>query len=135
MLEALDQLGSGNGNDSDEDAFDPHLRVIYADDNASSHSTHEVSELMGRLGIESMNWPPYSPDLNLIENCWSFLKQRVYKNGTITYRSKEDIEAVIEREWWALQTEDDFFENLYGSLPRRVARIVSVRGDNIRTNQ
>ena len=125
---ALEELEGGEG------AFDPDMKVVYADDNASPHSSHAVCELMGSLGIRSINWPPYSPDLNLIENCWSLLKRRVYANGSRTFRSKEEIEPVIEEEWWRLQQEDNLFENLYNSMPRRVARVVAARGGNIRTN-
>lgn len=26
-----------------------------------------------------MNWPPYPPDLNPIENLWTLLKQKIYQ--------------------------------------------------------
>lgn len=127
-MEAIEELEGG------KDAFDPNLRVVYADDNASPHSSHAVTELMGSLGIQSVNWPPYSPDLNLIENCWALLKKRVYNNGSRTFQTEAEIEAVIEEEWWKLQEEDGYFERLYSAMPRRVAQVVAARGGNIRTN-
>lgn len=27
-----------------------------------------------------MNWPPYPPDLNPIENLWTLLKQKIYQS-------------------------------------------------------
>lgn len=30
-------------------------------------------------GVEILDWPPYSPDLNPIENVWSLLKERICK--------------------------------------------------------
>ena len=31
------------------------------------------------MAIELVNWPPYSPDLNPIENLWKMLKAKIIK--------------------------------------------------------
>ena len=41
-----------------------------------------------------MNWPAYSLDLNPIENFWSMLKQKVYKNGC-QFTSKDVLWSAI----------------------------------------
>ena len=41
---------------------------IFMHDNAPTHREHTVAQLLEDLGIEVMVWPPYSPDLNPIEN-------------------------------------------------------------------
>jgi len=44
-------------------------------DNLSSHKVAGVRELIEATGAELLYLPPYSPDLNPIEQCWSKLKQ------------------------------------------------------------
>jgi len=44
-------------------------------DNLSAHKVSGVSELIEAAGAEPLYLPPYSPDFNPIEKCWSKLKQ------------------------------------------------------------
>ena len=44
-------------------------------DNLSSHKISRVVELVESVGAEVWYLPPYSPDLNPIENMWSKVKQ------------------------------------------------------------
>lgn len=44
-------------------------------DNLSSHKVVGVRELIEAAGAELLYLPPYSPDFNPIEQCWSKLKQ------------------------------------------------------------
>ena len=41
---------------------------IFMHDNAPVHTARVVRGLLEELGVEVMVWPPYSPDLNPIEN-------------------------------------------------------------------
>lgn len=43
-------------------------------DNMRAHHAIEVSEAIQAVGSSLMHTPPYSPDLNPIELCWSFAK-------------------------------------------------------------
>ena len=44
-------------------------------DNLSSHKVAGVRELIEAAGADLLYLPPYSPDFNPIEQCWSKLKQ------------------------------------------------------------
>ena len=41
---------------------------IFMHDGASVHTAHIVRAILREMGVIVMIWPPYSPDLNLIEN-------------------------------------------------------------------
>ncbi len=48
-------------------------------DSAKIHSAKKIKTWFENNAIPVIEWPPYSPDLNLIENAWPKLKERIYK--------------------------------------------------------
>jgi DDE superfamily endonuclease len=48
-------------------------------DNATFHKGGRIEQLIEQAGCEVLYLPPYSPDLNKIERCWSWLKSRIRK--------------------------------------------------------
>lgn len=48
-------------------------------DNATFHKGGEIEDLLAQVGCRVLYLPPYSPDLNKIEKCWSWLKSRIRK--------------------------------------------------------
>jgi transposase len=46
-------------------------------DNATFHKGGRIEALLQQVGCKVLYLPPYSPDLNKIENCWSWLKSRI----------------------------------------------------------
>ena len=71
-------------------------------DNLRAHHVPAVREAIERQGAELLFMPPYSPDLNPIELCWSFIKnvarrrkernpdqlKRAIRNAFLRVRSK-----------------------------------------------
>ncbi|MBW4574589.1 MAG: IS630 family transposase [Aphanothece sp. CMT-3BRIN-NPC111] len=48
-------------------------------DNATFHKGGRIEQLIEEAGCKVLYLPPYSPDLNKIEQCWSWLKSRIRK--------------------------------------------------------
>jgi transposase len=48
-------------------------------DNATFHKGGRIEQLIQQAGCELLYLPAYSPDLNKIERCWSWLKSRIRK--------------------------------------------------------
>lgn len=48
-------------------------------DNATFHKGGRIQQLIELAGARLLYLPPYSPDLNKIEHCWSWLKSRIRK--------------------------------------------------------
>ena len=73
---------------------------IWMQDNAPAHKAKIVMQKLRELGWEVLDWPPYSPDLNPIENLWAILKNRLY--GESCFTNKQAIRDRIQEEWTKL---------------------------------
>jgi transposase len=62
----------------------PGKRLLIILDNAPYNHASPVSEAAKALRIELLYLPPYSPNLNLIERFWKFLKRKVARNRYYT---------------------------------------------------
>ncbi|CZT11978.1 uncharacterized protein RAG0_15978 [Rhynchosporium agropyri] len=51
---------------------------MFMQDNAPIYTVYIIRDWFATRGIDVMNWPPYSPDLNPIENLWALLKAEIY---------------------------------------------------------
>lgn len=72
------------------------------------------------------DWPPCSPDLNIIENMWSFVQQKVNKMGCTTFKSfKTCIRKLLLSESAELV---EYLGKLYASMPKRLAKVIELDG-------
>ena len=63
-------------------------------DNVGAHKTAEVRRLIRAAGARVLFLPPYSPDLNPIELCWSKLKALLREFGA---RTRDALDDAIRR--------------------------------------
>ena len=53
--------------------------MVFMQDNAPCHKARVVTEFLSRNHIETLPWPPQSPNMNPIENLWAIIKARLKK--------------------------------------------------------
>lgn len=98
---------------------------ILVDDNARPHRARIVNEILADHGIERMEWPPLSPDMNPIEHVWSRMKRKM-KEWEGRLDNLDELVNAIQHEWDAIPQE--FLQALVESMPRRVAALIRSRG-------
>jgi transposase len=104
-------------------AFYPRQHWYLLHDNAPQHSSLHTAIWLHNHGVTVIDFPPYSPDLNPIENLFFTLKQRVYAHFPHT---AADIEAALHVEWEALPT--DLLRTLAHSMPARLNAAINNKG-------
>lgn len=64
-------------------------------DNATFHKGGRIHSLIEQAGARLLYLPPYSPDLNKIEHCWSWLKSRIRKSLSLFECLRDAMEHVL----------------------------------------
>lgn len=94
-------------------------------DNAPCHRSKLVTSFLSRYGIEFLEWPPYSPDLNPIENIWSWMKSELETNFPVC-ESAEEIEARFFEIWRTITPE--MCANYCDRYEKRLLAVIESKG-------
>jgi hypothetical protein len=104
----------------------------FQQDNSQLHNAGSTQTWLLHNAISWIDWPPYSPDLNPIENAWALLKRKLrslfpdlrdLKNNEA---DRARFEACAKAAWDAIP--QDQIRGLLESLPRRLRAVIRVRG-------
>jgi len=111
----------------------PTIRNIFGDsfvlqqDNAATHCSRYSREKFAELGVQLLPWPSRSPDLNIIENCWSLLSEIIYDGRQ--FENVKDLWQAIDKAVTYINVEKrDVLFKLYESIPRRLVECVKLGG-------
>lgn len=80
--------------------------------------------MKSELGIESLDWPGNSPDLNPIENVWSLMSVKIRQKKP---KSLLELMKTIEKVWFEEITAE-YLEALYDSMPNRIKCVIKAKG-------
>ncbi len=102
-------------------------------DNAPIHRARKSKLWFQENGIEVMEWPSYSPDLNPIENLWALLKKKIYKvyPDLDSLKGKGDeaetqLFQILQMAWTNLR--EEVIEGLISSMLDRCAAVIIAKG-------
>jgi hypothetical protein len=98
---------------------------MFQQDNAPSHTAAATMAFLQNNGVEVIQWPPYSPDLNCIENLWGFIKNKLSHENITT---KEELIRRVQNIWQSQDMKDICYRMIH-SMPRRIAMCIRNRGD------
>jgi transposase len=98
-----------------------HQVKTFMQDGAPCHTSKLVMDSLKKQKLNVLEWPGNSPDLNPIENCWSFMKKKLKEGHTITSLPK--LIAAIKR-MWVRDIPKEYFQKLSASMPRRLQMVI-----------
>ena len=95
--------------------------LVFMQDNCSIHKAKTVVDYLAQKQIQTLDWPPQSPDLNAIENVWAIIKQKLYQNNQPPTTKAELIHQVFTI-WQSF--DETLLERLSDSFPRRLHGVI-----------
>ena len=101
-------------------------------DNATSHASRYTTVGLIKWGIKDnklMKWPPYSPDLNPVENLWLIVKEEVYVCRK-QHNSREELWNAVNNA--ANNVSKDIIRNLTSLVDKRLLSLVQKNGGYIK---
>ena len=101
---------------------------IFQQDNAPIHVSNETLNWLDANEIDTLEWPPQSPDLSPIENIWALLTSRVYANGKV-YNSTSELWTAVKREWDKLTAAN--MAPYYSGMHDRILNVIQEKGKKI----
>ena len=99
---------------------------LFQCDNDPKHKSKLALEFYSKNKLDRLEWPPYSPDLNPIENVWGIVKQQVNK---CNLSKISEVIAKVKEIWSELDQE--VIENVFQNMSIRLNKLIESEGDRI----
>ena len=82
-------------------------------------------DFLAENNVETLDWPPQSPDMNPIENLWAIIKARRKKKYGVPKTREELIEQIFDI-WNSI--DEELIEKLANSINKRVLAVLKAKG-------
>lgn len=106
----------------------PYVRTYYTfmQDGAPCHTARTIANFLEEEYMDVLPWPGNSPDLNPIENCWAYLKSKVYSRPNPNIHVlKENIKDI----WNNDEELKASIISCISSMPRRIQKVIKNKGN------
>jgi transposase len=104
-------------------SFDPPEPWFLLHDNDKKFGCDMVKRLLHEKGVTTIDFPPYSPDLNPIENLWAAMARAVEQHACETMEALQDVIADV----WK-KVDEQLMQKLARSMPERCQAVIEAEG-------
>ena len=102
---------------------------LLMEDNAPAHDSDFTNYERTKEGINKVDWPPNSPDLNPIEHLWNIMKSRIQtRRGVERVPTTGEMKLILKQEWERITIEE--INREVSKLPSILAQCISQKGGN-----
>ena len=109
------------------DLMDDKEFTIFQQDNAPCHTAKRITEFFAENNVKTLKWPANSPDLNCIENLWSWLDTKLSK---MRIGNVDELKLAICDLLTNVPVQ--IFHNLVDSMPTRINECLQAKGGQTR---
>ncbi len=104
-----------------------HGATHFLQDGAPCHASKRIKKFIDDKPFEVIDWPGNSPDLNPIENCRNFMKEKLKTKDTGSVpKLIQEIKML-----WTTGLSKEYLKGLSDSMPRSIQQVLAVKGDTI----
>lgn len=96
-------------------------------DNSRIHTAKCITDFLQENNIRQLIWPPYSPDLNIVEDIWSKISYEVYDGPQFTRYQSLEAKIVSTINNINSKKREDIIK-LFHSVPRRIVKVLRKDG-------
>ena len=98
---------------------------MFQHDNAPPHTAQSTTSWLAakRVKVLEPQWPPQSPDLNLVEHIWPAVNRNL---ETKIFNTKDDLWDALDKAF--KEVKPDYVKRLYGSIVRRLTSVLAANG-------
>lgn len=102
---------------------DDHAQWYLLHDNDKKFTSILVRDYLHNNGVTCLEFPPYSPDLNPIENLWGAIARACEQHQCATM---EELQEVVSEEW--NKVDHELMRTLAHSMPARCQAVINANG-------
>ncbi len=95
---------------------------IFQQDLAPAHTAKSTKSWLNDQGVDVLDWPANSPDLN-IENLWGIVKRKMRNKRP---KNADELKAAVKETW--ASTPPQQCHKLITSMPRRIEAVIKAKG-------